>query len=56
MIKNTNGKQYNTYIIICVFDEKDVNCYDYVYDTENDNYIRNNNGSISKNYIIPLGF
>jgi hypothetical protein len=56
MIKNTNGKQYNTDIIICVFDKKDVNCYDYVYDTENDNYIRNNNGSISKNYIIPLGF
>ena len=56
MIKNTNGKQYNTDIIICAFDKKDVNCYDYVYDTENDNYIRNDNGTISKNYIIPLGF
>ena len=56
MIKNTNGKQYNTDIIICIFDKKDVNCYDYVYDTENDNYIRNDNGAISKNYIIPLGF
>ena len=56
MIKNKNGKQYNTDIIICTFDKKDVNCYDYVYDTENDNYIRNDNGTISKNDIIPLGF
>lgn len=56
MIKNTNGKKYNTDIIICIFDKSDVNCYDYVYDTENDNYIRNDNGVISKNYIIPLGF
>ena len=32
MIKNTNGKQYNTDIIICAFDKKEVNCYDYLYD------------------------
>ena len=56
MIKNTNGKQYNTDIIICAFDKNDVHCYDYVYDTEKDNYIRNDNGIISKNYLIPLGF
>ena len=56
MIKNKNGKQYNTDIIICAFDKNDVNCYDYVYDTENDNYIRNDNGTISRNDIIPLGF
>lgn len=56
MIKNRNGKQYNTDIIICSFDKKDVNCFDYIYDTENDNYIRNINGTISRNEIIPLGF
>lgn len=56
MIKNTNGKQYNTDIIICAFDKKEVNCYDYVYDTDNDNYVRNDNGTVSKNFLIPLGF
>ena len=51
-----NSKEYNTDIIICIFDKKDVNCYDYVYDTKNDKYIRNDNGTISNNLIIPLGF
>ena len=54
MIHNINSKEYNTDIIICIFDKKDVNCYDYVYDIRNNKYIRNNN--ISNNYIIPLGF
>lgn len=58
MTENVNEtlKQYNSDIIICVFDKKDVNCYDYIYDNENKNYIRNDNGTISPNYIIPLGF
>lgn len=56
MIENFQGKEYNTDIIICIFDKIDVNCYDYVYDTENEKYIRNDNGTISKNFIIPLGF
>ena len=42
--------------MICVLDKKDVNCYDYVYDTENNNYLRNDNGKISPNHMIPLGF
>ena len=56
MVDNVKEKQYNTDIIICIFDKKDVSCYDYVYDTENEKYIRNDNGTMSKNYIIPLGF
>lgn len=58
MIENSNYtlKQFNTDIIICIFDKKGANCYDYVYDTENYKYIRNDNGSISQNYLIPLGF
>jgi len=56
MVENVNEKQYNTDIIICIFDKIDVNCYDYIYDTENNNYIRNDNGIISNNKIIPLGF
>ncbi len=58
MIENPNKtlKQFNTDIIICIFDKKDVNCYDYVYDIENYKYIRNDNGTISSNSLIPLGF
>lgn len=56
MMKNKNENQYNTDIIICAFDKNDVKCYDYVYDNENDNYIRNDNGTISQNNILPLGF
>ena len=55
-VNNINSKEYNTDILICIFDKKDVNCYDYVYDTRKHKYIRNNNGTLSNNYIIPLGF
>ena len=30
--KNKSLQRYKTDIIICAFDKKDVNCYDYVYD------------------------
>ena len=58
MIENENDtlKQYNTDIIVCVFDRNDVNCYDYVFDKDNNKYIRNNNGTLSKNILMPLGF
>lgn len=49
-------KQYKTDIMICILDKKDVKCYDYVYDIENNNYLRNDNGKISPNQVIPLGF
>ena len=56
-VHNINSiKEYNTDIIICIFDKEDVNCYDYIYDTKNNKYKRNNNGIISNNLIIPLGF
>jgi hypothetical protein len=48
MVDNSNEKQYNTDIIICIFDKMDVNCYDYIFDNENNNYIRNDNGVLSK--------
>ena len=54
--KNKSLQRYKTDIIICAFDKKDVNCYDYVYDKLNNNYIKNENGNISPNYMIPLGF
>jgi hypothetical protein len=56
MVDNSKEKQYNTDIIICIFDKMDVNCYDYIFDNENNNYIRNDNGVLSKNKFIPLGF
>ena len=55
-INYRNSNEYNTDIIVCIFDKIDVNCYDYVYDTKNEKYIRNNNGTLSMNNIIPLGF
>jgi len=54
--KNKAFKQYKTDIMICIVDKKDAKCYDYVYDTENNNYLRNDNGKISPNQVIPLGF
>ena len=56
MVDNSNEKQYKTDIIICIFDKMDVNCYDYIFDNENNNYIRNDNGVLAKNKFIPLGF
>jgi len=57
-IENPNKalKRYKTDIMICVMDKKDAKCYDYVYDTKNNNYLRNDNGKISPNQVIPLGF
>ena len=57
-IENPNKalKQYKTDIMICVVDKKDAKCYDYVYNTENNMYLRNDNGKISPNQVIPLGF
>ena len=54
--KNKSLQRYKTDIMICAFDKKDVNCSDYVYDKENGKYIKNDNGKISSNYMIPLGF
>jgi len=54
--KNKSLQRYKTDIMICAFDKKDVNCSDYVYDKENEKYIKNDNGKISSNYMIPLGF
>ena len=56
LITNSFNKRYSTDIIICIFDKKDVKCFDYIYDSENNNYIRNDYGIISKNFIFPLGF
>ena len=58
MIENENEtlKQYNTDSIVCIFDKNDAKCYDYVYDKDDNKYIRNLKGTISENYLIPLGF
>ena len=57
MIESDNEtlNQYNTDIIVCIFDKNDVNCYDYAFDKDNNKYIRNNNGTF-ENFLIPLGF
>ena len=54
--KNKSLQRYKTDIMICAFDKKDVNCSDYVYDKEINKYIKNEDGKISPNYMIPLGF
>ncbi len=58
IIENTDItlKNYNTDIILCIFDKKEANCYDYVNDTMNGLYIRNQDGVISNNNLIPIGF
>lgn len=55
MVDKVKEKQYNKDIIICIFDKIDFSCFDYKYNTENEKYIRNDKGTMSKNYIIPLG-
>ncbi len=47
---------YNTDIVICFFDLKDSNCYDYAYDIKNKTYINNTNARITNNNLIPIGF
>ena len=58
LIDNTDlsVKEYNTDIIVCIFDKNNVNCYDYVYNTNTGIYIRNEGGAISYNNLVPLGF
>ena len=56
MFENKNGGQYNTDIIICSFDKLSVKCSDYIYDIKNNKYIRNDNGAISPNFLLPFGF
>lgn len=56
MFENKRGNQYNTDIIICSFDKKNVKCYDYIYDTKENKYIRNVDGNISPNFLLPFGF
>ena len=58
LIESTDSslKQYNTDIIICIFDKKTIDCYDYVYNTLTEEYIRNEGGKISYNNLVPLDF
>lgn len=58
IIENTDItlRNYNTDIILCIFDKNNPTCYDYVNDTANGLYIRNQDGIISNNNLIPLGF
>lgn len=58
LIDNTDSTltNYNTDIIICIFDKESIECYDYVYQIDTEEYIRNEGGSISNNNLVPLGF
>ena len=48
--------EYMTDIMGCELTKKDAKCYDYVYNTQTNQYMRNEEGAISKNNLIPLGF
>lgn len=48
--------EYNTDIVICIFDLHDANCYDYAYDIHNKKYINNTNAKITNNNLIPIDF
>ena len=56
MFENKKGGQYNSDIIICSFDTKNSNCYDYIFDVQNNKYRRNDGGRISPNFLLPFGF
>ena len=49
-------ENYSTDIMICIFDKKDVDCHDYVFNNNLKQYEINDNGSVLKNNLIPLGF
>ena len=57
-IKNTDisRERYSTDVIVCGFTKEIVKCFDYVFDTVSKIYIKNENGAISLNNMIPLGF
>lgn len=57
-ITNTDKslEKYNTDVIACEMTKSDAVCYDYVYDKTDSKYKRNQNGNLSKNNLIPLGF
>ena len=58
LIDNTDStlRGYSTDIIICIFDKKSIDCYDYVSDDSAKKYLRNDGGKISNNNLVPLGF
>ena len=55
-IKVENYDNYKTDIIICFFDNKDVECHDYIYGKEKEEYLLNDDGIKLNNNLIPLGF
>ena len=55
-IKVPNFNNYKTDIIICFFDKKDVECHDYIYDINAQEYLLNDGGARLNNNLIPLGF
>ena len=50
------SNQYSTDIMVCVFDKTNVDCHDYVFNNNAKQYEINDNGSVLKNNLIPLGF
>lgn len=55
-IKVENYNNYKTDIIICFFDKTDVECHDYIYDKEKEEYLLNDEGIRLNNNLIPIGF
>lgn len=48
--------KYTTDAFCCAMNQDDATCYDYVFDTSNSTYVRNNNEELSNNFKIPYGF
>ena len=55
-IKEADYNKYKTDVMICIFSKTDVECHDYIYYDDNDEYRLNDNGAILRNNLIPLGF
>ena len=51
-----NYNNYHTDIMVCIFSKSDVDCHDYVYNIQNEEYELNDGGVILNNNLIPLGF
>jgi hypothetical protein len=47
---------YHTDIMICIFDKYDVECHDYIDNTQHEQYEINDGGATLNNNLIPLGF
>lgn len=61
LIENTDiavadYNKYKTDTMVCIFSKSDVECHDYIFNNDLQQYIINDGGAIFQNNLIPLGF